>query len=278
MRKTPKIFRQIAVVCTFTILLCSCARKDESLSTQSAEEELPAIVVGCDNYPPFTYTDTDGRPTGLDTELATEAFRRMGYRAEFITIDWENKKELLENGSIDCVWCCFSMDGRLDQYNWAGPYMLSRQVVAVNPDSDIYTLQQLNDKTVAVQATTKPEDLFLNQTDGSIPKVKSLFSMQNRELIYPMLSKGYVDAIAAHETSLQQYMNDFHVEYRILEEPLLTVGLGVAFSLEDERGLDKTLSDTLEEMRKDGTSEAILEKYLDNPDTYLEVEDYEIKE
>lgn len=229
------------------------------------------------NYPPFNYSGTDGKPTGIDVELATEAFHRMGYQAEFVTIDWENKKELLQDGSIDCAWGCFSMDGRMDEYKWAGPYMISQQVVAVSPDSNIYTLQDLAGKNIAVQATTKPEDIFLNQTDPDIPKINGLFSMQNRELIYPMLSKGYVDAVAAHETSILQYMSDYHVEYRILDKPLLTVGLGVAFSLDDTSGLNEELSDTLEEMQKDGTSEKIIGKYLAHPSTYLEVENYEVK-
>ena len=30
---------------------------------------------------------------------------------------------------------CFSMKGRLDDYKWAGPYMVSNQVVAVNENS-----------------------------------------------------------------------------------------------------------------------------------------------
>lgn len=38
--------------------------------------------------------------------------RRMGYRAEFTTIDWGTKTELVDNGEIDCIWGCFSMDGR----------------------------------------------------------------------------------------------------------------------------------------------------------------------
>ena len=79
-------------------------------------EGMPTIVIGSDNYPPFNYSGTDGRPTGIDVELATEAFHRMGYQAEFVTIDWENKKELLQDGSIDCAWGCFSMDGRMDEY------------------------------------------------------------------------------------------------------------------------------------------------------------------
>lgn len=56
---------------------------------------------------------------------------------------------------------CFSMEGRLDDYRWAGSYMVSRQVVAVNPESDIYHLQDLAGKTLAVQSTTKPEGIFL---------------------------------------------------------------------------------------------------------------------
>ena len=93
-----------------------------------------------------------------------------------------------------------------------------------------------------------------------------LFSMQNRELIYPCLSKGYADAIAAHETAILQCMSDYKLDYRILEEPLLTVGLGVAFSKQDDRGLEQKLSETFEEMRADGTMEEIIGRYLEEND------------
>lgn len=255
------------------LLLCGCRQQKNTSNKQN--DNLPEIVIGSDNYPPFNYINSDGEPTGIDVEIATEAFNRMGYKAEFDTIDWENKKALLEEGKIDCLWGCFSMDGRETQYKWAGPYMLSRQSVAVDKNSDIYKLEDLEGKTVAVQTTTKPEELFLNYEENHLPKLKNLFSMQNRELIYPSLTKGYVDAVAAHETSIIQYMKDFDVEYRILDEPLMTVGLGVAFDKEDDRGLDQELSKTMQEMRVDGTMKKIISKYLDNADQYLEVEDYE---
>lgn len=81
--------------------------------------------------------------------------------------------------------------------------------------------------------------------------------------------------MAAHETSILQYMKDFDVEYLILEEPLMTVGLGVAFAKEDERGLDQEFSKTIKEMRTDGTMKKIVSKYLDNAEEYLEVDEYE---
>ena len=150
--------------------------------------------------------------------------------------------------------------------------MTSRQVVAVNKNSDIYSLADLKGKKIAVQSTTKPESIFTDHEDSRIPQVQEVFSLQNRELIYPFLSKGYVDAVAAHETAILQYMSDYELEYRILEEPLLTVGLGVAFSKNDDRGINEELTETFAEMRKDGTMAQILGKYLDDPEKYLEVD------
>ena len=248
------------------LLLTGCAPSAASDST------LPTLTVGSDTYPPYVYMDNNGDITGLDVEIAEEAFRRMGYRPEFVTINWAEKNALLENGVIDCIWSSFSMSGRADEYTWAGPYMYSHQVVAVMPDSDIQTLADLAGKTVVVQATTKPEALFLDGGDPRIPEIRALLSMQKRELIYAYLSKGYADAVAAHETSILQFMSDFGIEYRILDEPLQVVGLGVAFALNDDRGLDTALNAALADMRADGTTRAILAKYLPDPDKYLEVD------
>ena len=90
--------------------------------------------------------------------------------------------------------------------------------------------------------------------------------------MYAFLGKGYVDAVASHETSILQYMEDYGIDYRILDEKLMTVGIGVAFANDDDRGICEELDRTLEEMREDGTSERILSKYLGNPEKYLEVE------
>lgn len=264
------LLRLLAVLCLAS-LLAACASGSEA---PAPDADLPVITIGSDNYPPFNYVDADGSPTGIDVELAAEAFRRMGYRAQFVTIDWVDKKELVESGAVDCLWGSFTIDGREHDYRWAGPYMVSRQVVAVMPNSDIQTLADLTGKTVAVQATTKPESIFLSGSNPDLPEIRALLSLQKRELIYSYLSKGYADAIAAHETSILQFMSDFDAEYRILDEPLQVVGLGVAFALDDTRGLDRQLDATLQQMRADGTTAQILAKYLPDPAKYLEVDSH----
>ena len=240
--------------------------------TDAKNSGLPQILIGSDTYPPYIYLNNDGTPAGIDVEIATEAFRRMGYAARFEVIDWEQKTALVESGAIDCIWGCFSMQGRETLYRWAGPYMVSRQVVAVNADSSIQSLSDLAGKTVMVQSTTKPEGIFLSGSDPRIPQTVEVFSIEDRSVQYAMLACGYVDAIAAHETAILQYMKDNYAVFRILEEPLLVTGLGVAFAKNDSRGLDHQLNDTFAQMREDGTLERIVDKYLEHASQYLEVD------
>ena len=240
--------------------------------TDAKNRGLPQILIGSDTYPPYIYLNNDGTPAGIDVEIATEAFRRMGYAARFEVIDWEQKTALVESGAIDCIWGCFSMQGRETLYRWAGPYMVSRQVVAVNADSSIQSLSDLAGKTVMVQSTSKPEGIFLSGSDPRIPQTVEVFSIEDRSVQYAMLACGYVDAIAAHEMAILQYMKDNNAVFRILEEPLLVTGLGVAFAKNDSRGLDLQLNDTFAQMREDGTLERIVGKYLDHASQYLEVD------
>ena len=97
--------------------------------------------------------------------------------------------------------------------------------------------------------------------------VKDVYSLENRKLLFTSLGKGYVDAIAAHETSVQQYIKDYGAKIRILDEAILTTGIGVAFP--------EKLTEIFKEMRKDGSEEKILKKYLPETSGYLEVDKIE---
>ena len=192
-----------ALACLLAGVLTGCGGV---VPRAKADEDRPTVTVGCDTYSPFSYVDVDGNLTGIDIELASEAFSRMGYEPEFTIINWEEKKDLLHNGDIDCVWSSFTMDGREDEYRWAGPYMRSHQVVAV-------------------QSSTKPEDIIRSH-DGTLPQLRKVISVQKRDLLFALLGKGYADALAAHDTSVEQFMAESGLEFRILDQPLLTVGLG----------------------------------------------------
>lgn len=271
----------LALVGAFGVAMVGCsgssdsakkASPEEASVSQTKDDSLKTLNVGSDLYPPFVNNDEYGNIVGLDVEILTEALARIGYKPNYQLIDWEKKKGLLASGELDCVMGSFTMTGREDEYRWAGPYLASRQVVAVNPESDIYTLADLEDKVVAVQSTTKPEGILLNRPTENIPQIKELYSFSDRSYLNPALVEGLVDAIAAHESSLLTYEKDYGVTYRILNEPLLEVGLGTAFDINDTRGIDVKLTRAYQDMLADGTMERLVSKYFDDPSPFLDVE------
>ena len=148
------LFAALAVASAFVVAIAGCSGSNGGASTsvlegldasQVKDDDLKTLNVGSDLYPPFVYTDEYGDIVGLDVEILTEALARIGYKPKYQLIDWEKKEELLASGELDCVMGSFSMTGRENEYRWAGPYLASRQVVAVDPQSDIYTLADLED-------------------------------------------------------------------------------------------------------------------------------------
>ena len=245
------------------------SRSAGAAGAQAHTTKLKTITVGYENYPPSCYLDEDGNPAGIDMDLATEAFRRIGYKPRFKAITWTDKDELLAAGKIDCIWCCFSMNGRGDRYTWAGPYMKSDEVVAVPAKSDIETLADLEGRTVGVAATTEPERVLLEHLnrDAGIPA--HVYSLKDSSYLFTSLGKGYVDAIATHRLMIEQYERDYGVSYRILDEPLVTSDVGVAFVRDTTSTVPGKLDRVFRKMRNDGTLKRVIRRYVDHAEDYL---------
>ena len=84
MKRIKTLVLLILTVLLVAGVLCGCAAQT---GEQPGISSLPHITIGSDTYPPFVYLDNNGDPTGIDVEIAVEAFRRMGYQAVFTTID-----------------------------------------------------------------------------------------------------------------------------------------------------------------------------------------------
>ena len=94
--KGKRVIAGILLAGILAVTLAGCKNTDNT----KEENEKPIITLGSDNYPPYNYLNEDGVPTGIDVELATEAFKRMEYQVEVVQINWEKKKELVDSGSI----------------------------------------------------------------------------------------------------------------------------------------------------------------------------------
>ncbi len=238
-------------------MMCGCT----ALHINTDEEQSEKIIVGIDKYEPYTYLDADGSYAGVDIEIAKQVFHELGYEPEFKFITWSEKNENLADGTIDCIWSCYSMNGREEKYQWAGPYMYSRQVIAVDADSDIRTFSDLADKRVGVQSTTRAAGLFLHMTDSDLPKVKEVNCFASTEDMFAALRKGYVDAVSGHEALLNEFIENGKGKFRLLDESPHISQLGVAFEKGTHIELAQDITRVLTEMTKDGSIGSIAEKY-----------------
>lgn len=252
-KKTAVIF----AVLILSALACACTAREEAGKAEPSE----TLVIGSDIYAPYFYISDDGGFTGIDVETANEACRRMNIKPVFKKIDWQSKDEYLEKGEVDCLWGSFSMNGRESLYTWAGPYMKSRQAVVVQASSDIYSLKELNGRSIAVQNGSKPEELFLNGLVCGVTEPERIYSFSSLDTVFAALKKGYADACAGHEAALRELIGDSNGSYRVLKEPILNVRLGVAFYKGTHTELADRLSEALDGMRADGTLGKIAASY-----------------
>ena len=270
-----KIFNK-KILITFTIIfsiLCLSACKEETIIND--ESDKPVILIGSSDYPPFVELDNNGEPTGLDIDILKEAADRIGYDIELISINWEDKDKHLEDGDIDCVTGGFTIEGREDDYLWVGPYINSNQVVVVNETGDIDSLEDLEDKTIAVQSSGIAEDILLEKKNSSIPDNIQIFSYEDNALPFAALGCNYIDALVADEPAVNQYMEDYDTSFKILDEPLMVASVGTAFVKGGNEELCNKLNEAIYEMYKDGTLEEIIGNYFEDIDRYLGGIDFE---
>lgn len=232
------------VLALFILCACNTVKKDNSKGE---------VVIGSDQFEPFSYLE-NGEMKGIDVDIAKEAFKRMGYTPVFKRIEWQNKDEYLRKGEIDCLWGGFSMNDREDLY----PYLFSNQVVMVKEDSDIYSLTDLKDKIVGVQATSKAEWAFENKEELS--DIRYLYTFSTINEVFTSIQRSYVDAIAGHELAIKTLVRGSG-DYRFLDDSILTSMLGVAFKKDYDQSFLTLLANTLHEMRNDGTIKRIVDSY-----------------
>lgn len=220
------------------------------------------MKIGYDDYEPYSYYDENGQVTGVDIDLATEACNRMGYTPQFVEIQWERKNELLDSGEIDCIWSCYSMTGRLAEYQWAGPYMKSYQAAVVRSDSGISSIKQLKGKHVAVEATTKSEEAWVLRANKTVPKAGSILTFSSMAETVAAVRMGYADALSGHVGPMSAMVKQSNGTLSLLPEGFYRTRVGVAFSNDyaDTLLIDK-LNQTLEGMLEDGTVARTVESY-----------------
>ena len=228
------------------------------------------LIVGFDQgYPPYGYLGDDGQPTGFDLDLAQAVADKMGWDVELMPIEWDAKDAMLGQGTINCIWNGFTMEGREDGYTFSEPYMLNEQVVVVRADSGIASLDDLAGKTVLTQVDSAAldvleddrADLAATFADGA---PQTIGDYNNA---FVQLHTGIVNAVACDLSIAAYQIANNPGEYVQLDEPLSTEHYAVGFKKGDTDLADQ-VTNALKELDADGTVKQLCDKYADSGISY----------
>ena len=234
----------------------------QAVEEQAGNEERDTFVVGFDSdFPPFGYIDDTGNAAGFDLELAQEVATRNNWTPEFRSISWESKDLPLANGTIDCIWNGFTIDGQESNYTWTEPYLSNSQVVVTLASSKIVDLGNLKDKIVVTQDGSSAHKLFVKRGKQNklADSFKELRTVPKYSQAFKLLDAKLVDAIAIDFTPAKLTTKG-KSKYKILGDPLSTEKFGVGFKLGNTE-LRDIVQETLIEMNSDGFIEKLCKKY-----------------
>ncbi len=262
--------RLAVIVCIAVVGLFALGCSANPAQGAGSDSDKPILKIGIDLYEPYTYYDDSGQLTGADYEIAVEACKRLGYTPEFIGISWEKKNDLLASGEIDCIWSCYSMTGRTDRYQWAGPYMNSYQAAIVRADSGITSLEQLAGKRVAVEATTKSEEAWVRHAGDVVPQAADVLTFTSMDETVSALRLGSVEATSGHVGPMSALVEKSEGLLTLLPEGFYATQIGVAFDKNyANTELVKALDATLDDLIDDGTVARIVASYGLDPNAVV---------
>ena len=117
-------------------------------------KEKGTLIVGMTDFAPMDYKDDSGEWIGFDADMAKAFAERLGVKAEFIEINWDNKLMELDTKGIDVIWNGMTINDEVKAgASVSEPYCRNGQVVVLPADKaeDYQTVDSLSGLNFAVE-------------------------------------------------------------------------------------------------------------------------------
>lgn len=110
------------------------------------------VVFGDDlDFPPYSFLDAQGQPTGFSVELVQAIGKLMGWDVVIELDHWSRVKDKLANGEIDAIAGMFYTDERAQRFDFALRHAVASGEVFTREGDGIRSLDELQNQRVAVQ-------------------------------------------------------------------------------------------------------------------------------
>lgn len=238
--------KKIVVLIMLSILLCGCTKREDKL-----------IMVTEAGFAPYEYY-SDGKIIGVDVDIAKEIADYLGKELVVKDVAFDSIITEVKSGKSDIGAAGISYtDERAKQVDFSEDYTISKQVVIVKYASRITTLEDLNDKRIAVQlgsiADTYVSESYSN--NKIIRHKKYLAAIED-------LKDNKVDCVVMDELPAQAILNE-NQNLRILEEPLATDSYGIIVD-KGNKELLNAINIVINRLKSEGKIEEFTMKHIKN--------------
>ena len=207
-------------------------------------------------FPPYEMTTDSGDFEGIDIEVAGAIAKKLGLELQVDDMDFDAALLAAQNGKSDMVMAGVTVtDERLKVMDFSDTYAEGIQSIIVKEDSTIASPDDLADKMIGTQRGTTGY-IYCSDDFGDdhvTPYDDGLTAVQ-------ALNNGQVDAVVIDNAPAQEF---------VAANPGLKI-LDTAYAQEDyaigvakgNTELLNAINGALEELKADGTLQAIVDKYI----------------
>lgn len=218
------------------------------------------LILGLDaSFKPMGYTNENDEIVGFDIDCAEEVCRRMGVELVKQNINWDTKVDILNAGTIDCIWNGMSIDEkRQEAMNLSEPYMENAMVFCVPASSSAQSMADLSGKIIGVQNGSTAQTLLAESDIGG--SITEMATATNVEALQQM-DLGLVDAVYLDSVVAEYEIAEGKKDWKIISDGSEAEQYAIGFRKNDAALRDR-VQEILSEMKADGTLAEISEKWF----------------
>ena len=239
--------------------VASSAASSETAS--SAAAELTAVEAGKltmatnATFPPYEMTTDSGEIEGIDVDTAKAIAEKLGLELQIDDMDFDAALLSVQQGKADIVMAGVTVtDERKAVMDFSDSYATGIQSIIVPNDSDIASPDDLAGKKIGTQRGTTGY-IYCSDDFGE----DSVVAYDSGLTAVQALNNGQVDAVVIDNAPATEYVAA-NPGLKVLDtsyaEEDYAIGMAKGSALED------AVNKALEELKADGTLQAIVDKYI----------------
>ena len=244
----------------------SDAASSEAASSEAASEtetaELSTVEPGKLNmstnaaFPPYEMTTDSGEFEGIDIETAQAIADKLGLELQIDDMDFDAALLAVQQGKSDMVMAGVTVtDERQNVMDFTDSYATGIQSIIVKEDSDIASVDDLAGKKIGTQRGTTGY-LYCSDDFGD----ENIVAYDDGLTAVQMLNNGQVDCVVIDNAPAKEFVAA-NPGLKLLDtayvEESYAIGVG-----KGNTELKDAINTALEELKADGTLQAIVDKYI----------------